>query len=105
MSDIVERLEMGLATPIELEAAAEIKRLRAELDKAIVAINDLSDVVKDQQAEIERLREVIEQVRELLDDGTLIRDTSHDWDSSIYVKQGLRITKMVAGIREALGDE
>ena len=56
-------------------------------------------------AEIERLREVIKQVRELLNDGTLIRDTSHDWDDLLYVKQGLRITKMVAGIREALGDE
>jgi hypothetical protein len=52
--------------------------------------------------EIERLRGVIRQVRELLDDGTLIRDTSHDWDSSIYVKQGLRVAKMLAGIRKAL---
>ena len=40
MTDIVKRLRMGLATPIELEAADEIERLRALLREAFDGLDD-----------------------------------------------------------------
>ena len=56
-------------------------------------------------AEIERLRDALQQVRDLLDDGTLVRDTSRDHETMYFLKQGMRIGKMVSSLREALGDE
>jgi DNA repair exonuclease SbcCD ATPase subunit len=101
-NDLAESL--GDPSILVSELQAEIESLHAHIAK-IEGGPVLQSEWEQQQAEIERLREVIQQVRDLLDDGTLIRDTSHDHEITRFVEQGMRITKMVAGIQEVLGDE
>jgi chromosome segregation ATPase len=77
----------------------EIERLRAELDKAIVAINDLSGVVKDQQAEIERLRGLV---------GIESPDLDLDWnrlrsgDNRALISDHQDVFDMLAGMRDEI---
>ena len=90
MSDIVERLEMGLATPIELEAAAEIKRLRGiiglesqdlDLDwnrlrsgdnRALISDHqDVFEMVAEMRNEIERLRGLLREAETIIDAATV----------------------------------
>lgn len=59
MSDIVERLRHPKATQAEMEAAAEIERLRSR-----PSINGLLAKIEHRDAEIERLREMLQVCRD-----------------------------------------
>jgi hypothetical protein len=67
MNDIVERLRMGLATPIEMEAANEIERLTAAHDHQYAVAGTLLREAERANREIERLRGLLsDEVRPLL---------------------------------------
>jgi hypothetical protein len=74
MSDIVERLRMGLATPIELEAADEIERLRRSYENMAENATVKSIEIERQDAEIERLRAHIAELEAWQQEGQKLFD-------------------------------
>ena len=60
MTDIVKRLRMGLATPIELEAADEIERLCKSHERMAENAAAFAEAMSEKNAEIARLRGLLE---------------------------------------------
>lgn len=102
MSDILERLRTGSTdgtalrwsvTPVHIEAADEIEKLRAERDEAVQRGDDWCDQAQKARAE---LRDVMEWVRLLEDSGRARTD-------EVERLRG-ELRKIARGAFTALGD-
>jgi hypothetical protein len=52
--------------------------------------------------ENERLIKAVDNLLDLIEEGVLVRDTSHDDDFSYYTKQGLHIVDVLADVTQAI---
>lgn len=81
-----------------------------DLDKACALADDLINSVtapiirraEAAEAEVARLREALEELWQLIEDGVLVRDISGDTVGSTFTMQGLKLVATLQKVRQAL---